>query len=93
MSILCCSGTRGLSGSGDLWFLPTTARAAMPSSEELDPDPLLLLIEELDIFDPGKGANGGIQSLDLPTLASSSEAGADPNGGIQFLCLGEFLCL
>jgi hypothetical protein len=56
----------------------------MPSSEELDPDPLLLLIEELDTFDPGKGANGGIQSLDLPTLASSSEAGNDPNGGIQF---------
>ncbi len=58
----------------------------MPSSEELDPDPLLLA-EELDIFEPGNGPNGGIQSLDLPALASSSEPGNDPNGGIQFLCL------
>jgi hypothetical protein len=65
--------------------------AILPSSES-DPDPLLLLIEELETFDPGKhgspsrlflkGANGGMYSLDLPSLASSSEAGNDPNGGI-----------
>jgi hypothetical protein len=59
----------------------------MPSSEELDPDPLLLA-EELDIFEPGNGPNGGIQSLDLSAPgASSSEPGNDPNGKSQFNCL------